>query len=275
MPKFQRIYWSKKFDWKSYSKLYDRYAKSQNNYYHQSSTVLINAIKLKTSSKVVDLACGTGALTSKLLEKCPKISIFAMDLSEEMLFYYRKNFSRQIKKGQITVAKGNAEKINGHTHEKYDAVFISSALWDLEIETLFKNLSKVLKKDGYIVFNLPALVVEKEKGFIYFIEHFFRQALNSKTIYRRIKTDYLRKLFKKHNLKLVKFKEYSFKMSKQNVAQFFDLLRYRYPFILFPKEVPYPQKLKRCTEIFNDSLRYIPKEGINEDGFVFAVKKAK
>jgi hypothetical protein len=37
--------------------------------------------------------------------------------------------------------------------------------------------------------------------------------------------------------------------------------------------MPYSQKLKRCTEIFNDSLRYLPKEGINEEGVVFVIEK--
>lgn len=273
MLKFQRIYWSRKFDWMHYSGVYDKYCRSKNNYYFQSATVLINSAKLKKSSKVIDLACGTGALTVQLLKNYPKINVLAIDLSKEMLTYYRKKFPNQIKQGQIIVVEGNAEKINEYTNEKYDAVFISSALWDLEIETVIKNISKILKKNGQVVFNLPALVVGRENGFIFFIEHFFRQALNSKMIYRRIKMNYLKNLFKKYNLQSIRIKKYSFKMSKPNVAQFFDLLRYRYPFILFPTEMPYNQKLKRCTEIFNDCLRYVPKNGISEEGFVFIVKK--
>lgn len=273
MPKFQRIYWSKKFDWKHYSKLYDKYCKSINNYYIQSVLELVKSVKLRKTSKVIDMGCGTGALTKQLLKKYPRISVFAIDLSREMLSFFKKNFSTQIKNGQIITTCGNAEKINKYTNEKYDAIFISSALWDMDIETIFKNIRKVLKKDGIVIFNLPALIVEKERGFIFFIEHFFRQILNSKMIYRRIKIDYLKKLFKKYNFQLATFREYSFKMSKLNVAQFFDLLRYRYPFILFPKEIPYNIKLKKCTEIFNESLKYIPRSGIDEVGFIFVIKK--
>ncbi len=273
MPQFQRIYWSKKFDWEQYSSLYDKYCKTKNNYYILSALELLKYAKLTNSSRVIDMACGTGVLSAQLLKKYPKINIFAIDLSEEMLVYYQKNFSNQIKKGQINVLYGNAEKINEYTNEKYDAIFISSALWDLEIEITLKNIFKILKKNGLVIFNLPALVVGQEKGFIFFIEHFFRQALNSKMIYRRIKLDYFKKLFKKYNFQFIKLKKYSFKMSKQNVVQFFNLLRYRYPFILFPKEVPYDQKLKKCTEIFNESLKYIPRDGINEEGFVFVIKK--
>lgn len=273
MSKFQRIYWSKKFDWKHYAKIYNKYCGSKDNYYSQSALELIKTIKLNNSSMVVDMACGTGALTQKLLVKYPKIKVFAVDLSKEAVGYYRKNFTKQIKTGQIKAVRGNAEKINDYTDKKYDAIFISSALWDVEIETAFKNMPKILKKNALVVFNLPALVVDKEKGFIFFIEHFFRQMFNSKMIYRRIKPDYLKKLFKKSNFRLIKTKKYLFGLSKRNVAQFFDLLRYRYPFILFSKKMPYKQKLKECTEAFNESLRYIPKDGINEEGFVFIVKR--
>ena len=273
MSKFQRIYWSRKFDWKHYSGLYDKYCKSKNNYYIQSALELAESVKLRKTSKVIDIGCGTGALTKQLLKKYPRINILAIDLSKEMLSFFQKNFSTQIKNCQIISICGNAEKINEYTNEKYDAIFISSALWDMDIETTFKNIKKVLKKDGLVVFNLPALVVEKERGFIFFIEHFFRQILNSKIIYRRIKIDYLKKLFKKYNFQPVTFREYSFKMSKSNVSHFFDLLRYRYPFILFPKEMPYNIKLKRCAEIFDESLKYIPREGIDEIGFIFTVKK--
>jgi ubiquinone/menaquinone biosynthesis C-methylase UbiE len=270
---FQRIYWLKKFDWAHYARLYNQYFRSKNNYYIQSAEHLVNSVKLRYSSKVVDLACGTGALTTVLLKNYPPIRIFAVDLSGEMVKYYQKNFKKEIRDRQVTVHEGNAEKINKLTKEKYDAVFISSALWDMEIETLFKNLSKILNKNGQVVFNLPALVVGEEKGFIFFIEHFFRQSLNSQMIYRRIKLKYLKNIFKIYGFKIIKIRAYSFKMSKKNVSQFFNLLKYRYLFILFPNNISYKQRLRECTAIFNDALRYIPRDGISEDGFVFVAKK--
>jgi len=84
-----------------------------------------------------------------------------------MLDFYKKKFQEKIKLNQIKIINGNAENINKYTNENFDIAFICSALWDLEIEKTLKNLSKVLNKNGLIIFNLPALVVEKEKGFIY------------------------------------------------------------------------------------------------------------
>lgn len=273
MGKFERIYWKSNFNWKEYAKLYYKYSKTKDNYYLKSSNEILNNISINENSKVVDLACGNGALTALLLKKYPKINIFAIDLSEEMLKYYKDNFRNQINNGQIKVIHGNAEKLSTFTKEKYDFILISSALWDLDFKVLLKDLNKVLKNGGKIVFNLPALVIGKEKGFIFFIEHFFRQALGSDIIYRRIKVNDLINSFSENGFKVVKMKDYSFNISKNNVSEFFNVLRYRYPFILFPEDIPYSQKLKRCTEVFNDSLRYIPKEGLNEEGVIFIVKK--
>ncbi len=273
MAKFQRIYWKSEFDWNNYAKLYDAYAKSRGNYYLLSSLELIKCATINKTTKVVDLACGTGALTNLILRKNSKANIFAIDLSKEMIRYYRKNFIKEINSGEIAVHVGNAEKISKITKEKYDYVFISSALWDLELEPLIKDLKKVVKRGGKIIFNLPSLVVERETGFIYFIEHFFRETLKSDLIYRRIPIPLLKAKFNKNGFSLQKMKDYAFNMPKANVKKFFDVLRYRYPFILFPKEMPYAEKLKRCTDIFNDSLRYVPKEGLAEKGVIFVFEK--
>lgn len=273
MSKFQRIYWSRKFDWKRYAKLYSEYSLLRNNYYTQSANVLLDVARLKEGSKIIDLACGTGVLSKELVARTSNIHILAVDLSSEMLHYYRQALAPSIRGGTVRVVSGNAEQINKYTKDRIDIVFVASALWDLELEPLIRSLKRVVKSKGRIVFNLPDLVVGKEAGFIYFIEHFFRQALHSSLIYRRIKVAYLKKIFSRYGFKLVKQKPYSFKLSKQNVARFFDLLSYRYPFILFPKNMPYLQKLRRCVEIFHDSLRYIPKDGIKEEGFVFVMQK--
>ncbi len=273
MGKFQRIYWKKNFDWENYAQLYDKYSKPKDNYYEKSSYQLIQTIKLKDNAKIIDLGCGTGVMSKVLLKKYPKINILAIDLSEEMIFFYKKNFKKEIKNGQIKVLQGNAERISDLTNEQYDAVFISSALWDMEIKPLFKSLRSVLKNKGKILFNLPALVVGKDRGFIYFIEHFFRKTLQSDIIYRRISVESIKEISNDCKLNLSYKKDYSFDLTKKNVESFFDVLRYRYPFILFPKEMPYPEKFKRCSEIFNDSLRYIPKEGLKEEGTIFVIEK--
>lgn len=219
------------------------------------------------------MGCGTGALTREILKKNKNVKIFAIDISKEMTEIYKGNFKKEILKKQIKCILGNAEEINNLTNEKYDIVFISSAFWDIDAEKLMLSLSKLINKNGRIIFNLPALVLGKEKGFIFFIEHFFREKLNSSMKYRRINTEDIKIISRKNNFKINKIRDYSFNMSKDNVRKFFNLLKYRYPFILFPKEMQIKDRVKKCDEIFKESLRYVPKEGLKEVGYIFELEK--
>ena len=273
MPKFERIYWSKEFDWKNYSKIYDKYAKSRDNYYSQSSAELVNSVKINDNFNVIDLGCGTGSLTKEILKKNKNIKIFAIDISKEMTDIYKNNFKKEIQNGKIHCISGNAEEINNLANEKYDLVFIPSAFWDINTEKLIPSLSKIMNKNGKVIFNLPALVLGKERGFIFFIEHFFKEKLNSDMKYRRINIKDIQDISKKNGFKISSMENYSFKMSKDNVKKFFNLLKYRYPFILFPKEMQTKDRVKKCDEIFKESLRYIPKDGIKEKGVVFILEK--
>ncbi|MBI4019797.1 MAG: methyltransferase domain-containing protein [Candidatus Aenigmarchaeota archaeon] len=273
MPRFQRIYWSEKFDWKEYSRLYDRYAKSSGNFYVQSASALIGSAPLKRDAKAIDLACGTGVLTSLLVEKYPKMGILGVDLSKEMLALYRRNFTGQIKTSQVKAMQGNAEKIGRMTKEKHDAVFINCALWDLEIEKTFSGIAKVLNKGGLLAFNLPSLVLGREKGFVSFIESFFRQELNSTAVYRRISMDYAKRALEKYGFWIESMKEYELRLSRQNIGLFFELLRYRWPFVFFPRGMQYEKKLELCKRIFDECYKHVPAGGMKDYGFSFVLRK--
>jgi len=270
---FHRIYWDKEFDWKNYSKAYDEYCKLQENYYSQSAKVLVGLMDFGKSSKIIDLACGTGALSTELLKDYPDAQIFAIDLARDVLSYYENNFKSLIGKGQVEVACGNAEEIHKLTTSKVDTIFVTSAMWDVDIDELLKNANKVLNKEGVILFNLPSVILGEKKGFIFFIEDYFRKAMGTNMLYKRIDLDKLMEMLEKRGFELVSSKEYCFKMSRENVEKFFDLLKYRYPFIFFPEELSYKEKLQKCTEIFKDSLESIPDGGIKEEGRVFVIRK--
>lgn len=273
MAKFQRIYWSGAFDWKKYAGLYAEYCKTSKNYYIESSKRLVNAVKIPSKAHIIDAGAGTGMLTQELLKKKPFVSITAIELSKEMLFYYKKKFKKQISSKQIKVHRGNAEKLHNYIKKPVDLIFVSSALWDMELLTFFKNAHKVLKPNGRIVFNLPSLVLGEETGFINFIEQAVRKEIPGKKLYRRILVSQLKRIFKQSKFTLSSLISYKFPLSKQNISQFFQVLRYRYPFILFPKEMTYKARLKQCTKIFSLAAKKLPKKGLKEEGKIFVVKK--
>ena len=264
MP-FHRIYWKKEFDWETYAELYNKYCKSKDNYYALSSEALIP--ELKGDELVVDLACGTGALTQTLLRKYPNIRIIAIDISKEAIKHYKENFSEQIKNSQIRVLQENAEQINTET---VDFIFIPSALWDMELKDLFKSLVKIMKPNTKIITNLPYLTLGKEKGFIHEIENIFKEEANIKKFYRRIFIEDLEKILKKNRLMIEKIKEYKFFMPKDSVNEFFDVLNYRYPFIFFEEDISYEERFKICKRIFQKLLDKNPN-GMEESGEIVII----
>lgn len=272
--KFYRIYWSKEFDWNEYAKRYNKYCKTKNNYYRQSAQILINNSDIKDNLIVLDLGCGTGAMTKQILDKY-KVKIIANDLSKEALEYYKKNFEKEISDGEIKIVEGNAEKISDYISEKIDIVFISSALWDMELESLFSNIKEILNQDGIIIANLPSLTIGKNKGFIYEIEKFFKKKAKIDKLYRRISINNLKKILRKNNLVAYKTIPYSFNLQKENIRKFFDVLKYRYPFIFFPDKINYKERYEKCRILFKELLKEIPSKGLREEGIIICINKLK
>jgi ubiquinone/menaquinone biosynthesis C-methylase UbiE len=272
MRKFQRIYWSKDFDWRAYARLYDEYCHKRGNYYEESARALLSALKLRRNAHIVDAGAGTGALTKELLRLRPDVSITAIDLSSDMLGYYRRHFRKEIAKGQIAVINGNVEQLQKYLKEKVDAVMVSCAIWDMEIPPFLRNAKRVLKHGGRVVFNLPALVTGISRGFIWFIEQSVREVLPGEELYRRIPRSFLLNEFSKQGFTVESEVPYRFRLSKGDVQAFFKVLRYRYPFILFPKEMPYKQRLSLCTRIFRSAIKRLTGKGVLEEGTVFVIK---
>lgn len=270
--KFHRIYWSKEFDWKEYAKRYNQYCKTKGNYYEKSSKFLLEITPLNKNEIILDLGCGTGVMSKEILRKYPYIRIFANDLSKEALEYYKKNFKREIETGQIRVIEGNAENINSAIREKIDKIFISSALWDMEIKALFSNLKNILKENGEIYANLPSLTIGKNEGFIYEIERFFRKKAKIEKLYRRISLKELKKILNDNNFAIKKLIKYQFSLTKENISKFFEVLKYRYPFIFFPDKIGYKERYEKCKVLFEMLLKNVPGEGIYEKGVIISIK---
>lgn len=106
---------------------------------------------------VMDLGCGTGALTQKLAEvvntHCPAIcTLVGLDLSYGMLDFAR----REQESLPITWLQGDGEQLPLADHS-VDILFSSLALqWCEPTVALAAELRRVLKPDGYFVFSTLA-----------------------------------------------------------------------------------------------------------------------
>ena len=108
---------------------------------------LLDSSKIKKSDSVLDLACGTGLVTKKLLNKVGKNGqIYAIDSSESAI----KIAKRWIGNAKnLHFIRADAEKVQFNT--KFDVITCQYALFLFPNEQkVLRNMKKFLKNDGRI-----------------------------------------------------------------------------------------------------------------------------
>lgn len=112
----------------------------QNNYAHG----ILENLNLKRNSSILDIGCGTGALTGHINSISPSSKIIAIDKSAEMIQFAQENHSSK----NIQYKLSNIESFNPDT-TCFDYIFSFSCLHWVEnlIDTL-KQISSYLSPDG-------------------------------------------------------------------------------------------------------------------------------
>lgn len=123
----------------------------------------IDQAKISAKDKVLEIGCGTGLFTRKVYEQT-KAAITAIDISEELLTEARKLLP------EATFKIDDAMNLS-FPDNYFDVVFGSSVLHHLEMEKSIKEILRVLKPGGRMVFaepNMinPQILVQKNIPFI-------------------------------------------------------------------------------------------------------------
>ena len=108
---------------------------------------LINAIPDdKEELKILDLGCGTGNITQKVLERFPHARVTCLDLSENMIEIAKYKLSEY----EIEYIVGDFTEVE--LTKKYDAIVSSLALHhipnDEEKEKMYKSIYEALENRG-------------------------------------------------------------------------------------------------------------------------------
>lgn len=116
--------------------------------YNEMITALVNAIPdYKDNPKILDLGCGTGNITHKVLERFPEARITCLDLSENMIEIAKNKLSDY---ETVEYIVGDFTQMQIET--KYDAVISSLALHhiatDEEKEAMYVDIHDVLENGG-------------------------------------------------------------------------------------------------------------------------------
>jgi len=112
---------------------------------------LIKSAKIKSGQKILDLACGTGLVTKKILNKVGKNGeVYGIDSSNAALKIAKKWIDGE---KNIHFVRGDAETIEFNT--KFDAITCQFALFFFPNEQIvLKNMKKFLKKNGIIALSI-------------------------------------------------------------------------------------------------------------------------
>ncbi len=116
------------------------------------SAGLLDITKSKKCEKILEIGCGTGIFTEKILNDIKFDKLFVLDISEEMLNICKNKFFN-IK--NIIYIKEDIEKFE--TAEKYDLI-VSNAVfqWLNHFENTMQKISNMLSNKGIFVFSMFA-----------------------------------------------------------------------------------------------------------------------
>ncbi|HEY6549200.1 MAG TPA: class I SAM-dependent methyltransferase [Vicinamibacteria bacterium] len=107
---------------------------------------------LRPGVKALELGCGTGVFLEKVA-RCGA-TLHGLDLSEDLLAQAR---TRMAGAANVQLDRGNAEAMS-YPEGTFDAVYGSSVLHHLDLDASLRELHRVLKPGGRLVFAEPNLL---------------------------------------------------------------------------------------------------------------------
>lgn len=112
---------------------------------------LLKLVESRTGISVIDLGCGTGELTSKLLDYLEDSKVLGIDSSEEML-----EKAAQFKTSRLTFEKRSIEE-QLHLGDTYDLIISNAAIqWCSNHKELFPRIISKIKKGGQLAVQIPS-----------------------------------------------------------------------------------------------------------------------
>ena len=133
---------------------FSRFARQ--DFYTAVNRRLVQMAGLEPGMKVVDLACGTGAVTKLILERLQGVResvVFAVDASTEALEIAKRELS-QAKSTVTQFVQGRAEQISHTLKERVDAVVFCNAIHLVEDKSkVMREVVRILNPEGRFAFN--------------------------------------------------------------------------------------------------------------------------
>lgn len=143
------------------------------DFYGKANRRLMEELAPKGPLKVLELACGTGALALELAQTLPEGRVVGVDLSEKMLAEAQRHRS-QLELENVEFLKKDIKEYLPQVSQEFDLGICCFALSYLGVEFVLRGLRRALKPGGQIGITTSSLqsVVEWQQVFVqFFMEH--------------------------------------------------------------------------------------------------------
>ncbi|MCW8219236.1 class I SAM-dependent methyltransferase [Streptomyces halstedii] len=149
-------------DWRSWQESWDR----QQEWYmpdrEERFRVMLDMVEavVGPAPRVLDLACGTGSITDRLLKRFPEATSTGVDLDPALLAIARGTFEGDDRVTFVTADLKDPAWAERLPHSSYDAVLTATALHWLHSEPLAELYGRVgqLVRDGGVFMNADHMI---------------------------------------------------------------------------------------------------------------------
>lgn len=112
----------------------------------------LSKLKINPSDKILDIGCGNGAFTRKILDKVPNGSVLGIDASENML-----HLAKDVSKDYPNFSVKKTDVLGMEYSAQFDYIVSFWCLqWISDINKAFTNIMNALKNGGKIFTLFPA-----------------------------------------------------------------------------------------------------------------------
>jgi len=117
--------------------------------YRKYAEFILNELKLKNHSRVLEIGPGPAWISIILVKKNPTIHLTGLEISKDMIRVAKQNIKDENVVDNITFIEGNAQDMSMLENKSFDAIISHDSLqhWEKPID-VFNEIARVLKNDG-------------------------------------------------------------------------------------------------------------------------------
>ncbi|MFF9088158.1 class I SAM-dependent methyltransferase [Streptomyces sp. NPDC014991] len=149
-------------DWAAWQESWDRQQESYMPDREERFRIMLDMVEalVGTAPRVLDLACGTGSITARLLQRFPRATSTGVDLDPALLAIAHGTFAGDERVSLVTADLKDPDWPARLPYDSYDAVLTATALHWLHSEPLAALYGQVaeLVRDGGVLMNADHMI---------------------------------------------------------------------------------------------------------------------